>query len=89
MRDSCNLNRDHERGRSSSGAAVFDGKSETIGVVRNDHAKEEHAEHIEEQYSVKGQFDRARNRLAWILSLAHSNSHQLGSQISEYGRDYQ
>ena len=87
MRNSCNLNCDHEgRGRSGC-AAIFDGKSETIGVVRNDHTQEEHAEHVEEQDSVEGQFDRTRNRLAWILRLAHCDAHQFSPQIGKHSRD--
>lgn len=68
---------DEGRGGSTGRGAV--GEGELGVVVRHDHADEEDADDVENEDTVEGELDGARNRLSGILGLSHSHTDQLSS----------
>ena len=76
---------DERRGRGFGSSFV--GKTKLLGVVGNNHAQEEDGKAVEEQDSVEGELDGARNRLAWVLSLTDSDTDEFGTKVGKDGVD--
>ena len=81
------LDRDDEGGGGCR-AGFLGREDQALGVVGDQGADKQNADHVEEQDTVEGELDGARDRLAWVLGLADGHSDQFGTQISECGRDH-
>jgi hypothetical protein len=72
------------KGRSRClGTGLVDSECKFGGVVGNEHAQEENGEAVEEEDSVEGELDGARNRLAGVLCLSDSDTDQFRTEIGE------
>ena len=86
VRDAGQFDGDDE-GRCGGGGGVSPAvKSKLLGVVGNQHAEKEDGEHVEDEDSVKGQLDGARDGLARVLRLSDGDTDKLGTQICKSGR---
>jgi hypothetical protein len=76
-----------DEGGSGSASRLLIGRKEFCVVIRNKHAEEEDAQDVEEENSVKGKLNGARNCLAGILGLANCHTNEFGSEIGKDGVD--
>lgn len=77
-----------DEGRGSCGAGFPGREDQALGVVGDQGADEQNADHVEEEDPVEGEFDGARDRLARVLGLADGHADQFGTQVCERGRDH-
>lgn len=77
-----------DEGGGSCGASLLGREDQAFGVVGDQGADEQNADHIKEKNPVEGELDGARDRLAWVLGLADSHADQFGTQVSERGRHH-
>lgn len=84
--DVCQFDGDDKGRRGSAGRGLV-GEDKFLGVERHDHAHEEDADDVEDDDSVEGELDRARNGLAGILGFSDCHTDELGSQEGKCCRD--
>lgn len=82
MGDLGKLDGDDEWRGGSTGCGLV-GKGQVFGVVRYDHPQEENGQAVEEENSVEGKLDGARDGLARVLGLSDGDTDELSTQIGK------